>query len=85
VTDRLHQLKLLKKLQEVDFVLMELTLYLDTHPNDIQALEQFNHYARKGQKIRRTYEAEYGPLLSFGQSLNRFPGGWNEGPWPWEL
>ena len=28
----------------VDFVLVELTLYLDTHPRDMRAMEYFNHY-----------------------------------------
>ena len=30
----------------VDFVLVDLMLYLDTHPFDRSAMEYFNHYNR---------------------------------------
>lgn len=39
--------QLLEQLQAVDFVLVELTLYLDTHNNDTEAIKQFNHYAKE--------------------------------------
>ncbi|MBA4492929.1 spore coat protein CotJB [Paenactinomyces guangxiensis] len=83
--DRVHQLQLLKQLQEVDFVLVELNLYLDTHPDDLQALQQFNWYVQQSKEIRKTYESQYGPLLGFGYSFNQYPNGWDEGPWPWEV
>ncbi len=76
---------LLLKLQEVDFVLVELTLFLDNHPSDPAALEQYNHCVEKREKIRYEYEEKYGPLMHFGHTYNRYPGGWNEGPWPWEI
>lgn len=79
------QFRLLRKLQEVDFVLLELNLYLDTHPNDPQALHQFNHLSKKREEIREKYESKYGPLLNYGLSQNRYPKGWAEGPWPWEM
>lgn len=80
-----EQRQLLKKLQEVDFVLVELTLYLDTHPNDLKAIDQYNYFAKKRAKIRHKYESKFGPLTHFGHSFNRYPDGWNEGPWPWEI
>lgn len=83
--DHEGQKRLLKKLQEVDFVLVELNLYLDTHPSDLAALEQYNQCAKKRDKIRYHYEAKYGPLTNFGHSYNRYPEGWSEGPWPWEI
>lgn len=39
--------QLLEQLQAVDFVLVELTLYLDTHPQDEESITQFNHYAKE--------------------------------------
>ncbi|MEH7495492.1 spore coat protein CotJB, partial [Neobacillus niacini] len=39
--------QMLEQLQAVDFVLVELQLYLDTHPDDLEAIKQFNHYARE--------------------------------------
>lgn len=79
------QFHALRKLQEVDFVLLELNLYLDTHPDDHDALKQFNYYAQKRKKIAREYEEKYGPLMNFGHSYLRKPNDWIKSPWPWEL
>jgi spore coat protein JB len=79
------QTALLRKLQEVDFVLVELTLYLDTHPDDHDAINQYNQCSLEREGIRSEYEEKYGPLMHFGHSYNRYPGGWSEGPWPWEI
>ncbi|MBD1371016.1 spore coat protein CotJB [Hazenella sp. IB182357] len=80
-----QQLRMLKQLQEVDFVLLELNLYLDTHPNDPDALKQYNWYAQKRTEIAHNYESCYGPLMNYGHSFNQYPNGWNTGPWPWEI
>ncbi|TRZ37711.1 spore coat protein CotJB [Niallia circulans] len=77
--------QLLEQLQAVDFVLVELTLYLDTHPNDQDAINQFNHYAKERQKFKNLYESNYGPLLQFGNSFSNTPWDWDEGPWPWQV
>ena len=39
--------QIMEQLQAVDFVLVELTLYLDTHPDDLEAINQFNHYVKE--------------------------------------
>jgi len=80
-----HYYELLRKLQETDFVLVELTLYLDTHPNDLQAIQQFNQMAVLRRQIACEYESEYGPLLQFGHSFSRYPWDWKDTPWPWQV
>jgi hypothetical protein len=77
--------KLLHDLQAVDFVLVELNLYLDTHPQDTAALQQFNQYAQLRKRIAEQYEANYGPLMGFGHSMSRSPWQWKESPWPWQV
>jgi spore coat protein JB len=76
---------LLEELQSLDFVLVELTLYLDTHPLDTQAIQQFNQFAQKRQQVAAQYEAYYGPLLQFGHSYSRQPWDWADSPWPWQV
>lgn len=76
---------LMEQLQAIDFVLVELTLYLDTHPNDKDAIEQFNQYAYLSHQVRQQVEQYYGPLLQFGKSFSGYPWDWNQGPWPWQL
>lgn len=75
----------LEELQKLDFVLVELTLYLDTHPTDMQALQQYNQTAQRRKQLCNDFEYQYGPLMSCGHSYSRFPWQWPETPWPWQV
>ena len=75
---------LLRQIQEVEFAALELNLYLDTHPQDQNALAQYNNYARQLNMLKQQYEMSYGPLLNFGFSPSQYPWRWLESPWPWE-
>jgi spore coat protein JB len=76
---------LLEDIQAVDFVLVELTLYLDTHPEDVNALNQFNQYAAYGKQLKARYEAAFGRLLQYGNSLAGDAWKWCKAPWPWQV
>jgi len=76
---------LLQELQAIDFVLVELNLYLDTHPTDVNAIEQFNQLTEKRWMLANEYETLYGPLQNFGRSYSGYPWQWNEEPWPWQV
>ncbi len=84
-TDR-RRMEMLKEIQEYAFTALELNLYLDTHPGDNRALEQFNQVSGELTRKVEKYEECYGPLLNYGYS-----GGsgshwrWVEEPWPWEM
>lgn len=61
--------------QEAAFVLWELRLYLNTHPNDERALNMFNYLmAQQGE----TYATAFLP-----ECTNAWH--WTDCPWPWEL
>ncbi|KUP06605.1 cotJB protein [Bacillus coahuilensis m2-6] len=75
----------LQQLQEVDFVILELTLYLDTHPNDIESIKQYNHYVKERHKLKEQFEKNYGPLTNFGYSYTKQPWEWKSSPWPWQV
>jgi spore coat protein JB len=75
----------LKELQIVDFALVELSLYLDTHPMDMQAVQQFNPLVQRRQQIASAFELKHGPLMQFGHSFTRFPWQWVDTPWPWQV
>lgn len=75
----------LEEIQAVDFVLVELTLYLDTHPNDYQALQQFNQYAQQSMQLKRTFEVKFGPLQQYGNSYTDADWSWGTSPWPWQV
>lgn len=73
---------LLQKVYETGFALDEVTLYLDTHPSDSQAMEYYQYAKRVNQEAVAAYEKVYGPLM-----INHVAGDswtWVNNPWPWE-
>ncbi|PLR79242.1 spore coat protein CotJB [Bacillus sp. V3-13] len=75
----------LENIQAIDFVLVELTLYLDTHPEDYQAIQQFNQYTRYSKQLKRAFEAKFGTLQQFGNSYADAKWSWGTSPWPWQV
>ena len=73
---------LLRAIQMYDFYLYELNLYLDTHPNDNQALALFKKYTALKNSAYKTYIDKYGPITADQSSGDYF--NWVDGPWPWE-
>lgn len=83
VDPRFYQL--LEELQAVQFVLVELNLYLDTHPNDQEALNQFNLLVSERGQLLDEFENLFGPLFNFGLSTSNIPWQWVNEPWPWQV
>ena len=72
----------LTEIMQSDFVLFDLGLYLDTHPDDEVARTFYNHRLQASRQKREEYVKNSGPLsksdgLQSGDS-------WILGPWPWE-
>jgi spore coat protein JB len=76
---------LLEELQQLDFQLLELALYLDNHPNDSHSISKLNQIAEKRAKVAAEYEEHVGPLMQFGLSYSRYPWSWSQSPWPWQV
>ncbi len=74
---------LLKKLMEIDFTLIELNLYLDTHPTDRRALAQFNRFVCMRKPILERLDKVYGPI-ALNQPI-QYPWAWLNQPWPWRI
>ncbi|MTI67858.1 MAG: spore coat protein CotJB [Firmicutes bacterium] len=78
-----NQLKLLRKLMEIEFCLVETNLYLDTHPSDERAIRLHNTLAKELKELEYEYTTNYGPLTH--QNMSRCPWEYIKGPWPWEI
>lgn len=74
--------KMLKEVMALDFMAIELNLYLNTHPYDGRALMIFANTVQRGKMMRENFERMYGPLTA--SSSNSYPWPWIESPWPWE-
>lgn len=78
-----HKEQMLKDIGIVDFAVVELALYLDTHPHDRKAMEYFNHYNRIKNQLVREFSRTYYPLtLDYADSNTVWR--WGEAPLPWE-
>ncbi|GGE19103.1 spore coat protein CotJB [Marinithermofilum abyssi] len=75
--------RMLGELQAIDFVILELNLYLDTHPDDPQARQQYDEYSRVRKQLKERFEDAFGPLNNYGASPTF--GNWSSSPWPWQV
>ena len=71
------------ELQTLAFALQELTLYLDTHPDDADALEAYRKYQKKYHDMSMQYSQKCAPL-SHGIPVDHKTYSWLNDPWPWE-
>ncbi|MDY4840413.1 MAG: spore coat protein CotJB [Roseburia sp.] len=75
--------QLLDFIDKVSFAVNDITLYLDTHPKDKDAIDYFNHYKELRLKAMKEYEKLYGPLMvDFANPDDVFT--WALMPAPWE-
>ena len=74
---------LMRNIQETDFALYEITLYLDTHPHDEKALALLKEYAERSKELKHKYQSLYGPLTPAANTADTWE--WVCGPWPWEM
>lgn len=83
--NNMEQSTLLHDINVLDFVIVEMTEYLDTHPNDTEAIEYVNHYIHMKNKAMKDYAMRFGPLsISSAADSNRKEWAWSLQPPPWE-
>ena len=73
----------LSELQALHFAIQELALYLDTHRDDQEALEQYRAYQKMYEHCLMEHKAKRGPMnhlrMTEGKTYE-----WLDDPWPWE-
>lgn len=74
--------EMLHQIMALQFTMIDLNLYLDTHPYDDNAIAYFNDYKQELQKLWTEYEEKYGPLTAGSNNPTYWD--WIENPWPWE-
>lgn len=71
------------ELQALEFVVTEMGLYLDTHPDDQEAFALFQQYVALAREGRKRYVELYGPLYQMGAADDDHYT-WLHDPWPWD-
>jgi spore coat protein JB len=81
-TQAMNRNELYEWIMMLGFCALDMSLYLDTHPSDEQALDYYNQCSSLYQNAVDTYEQNYGPLALSGGGLKSWD--WNSTPMPWE-
>ena len=77
--------QLLNYINEVSFAAYDALLFLDTHPDDADALAYFRKHSRMRNAALKEYERLYGPLtLDTARDSIHDSFVWSQQPWPWE-
>ncbi|MFU0824424.1 spore coat protein CotJB [Clostridium sp.] len=76
--------ELLRQIQQVEFALVDLNLYLDNHPTNKKAIEDFNEFQEEYMKLKKEYETRFRMFANFGNSKADPSWSWVDEPWPWE-
>ncbi|MBE5862224.1 MAG: spore coat protein CotJB [Lachnospiraceae bacterium] len=75
--------QLLFNIGVVDFTLVDLALFLDTHPTDRRALEYYRHYAQIKKQLCKEFSKKYYPLTMEEANCEK-AWEWGAAPMPWE-
>ena len=71
------------RIRELSFMLNDISLFLDTNPNNQQALASYGKYRDMLAEAVEYYEQNFAPLTSSSaDKCGKWS--WLEHPWPWE-
>lgn len=76
--------QLLEKITLTKFACVDANLYLDTHPEDTEALRYFQENNRLYNEAMNEYARLYGPLTVSHARYNDSYWDWVNQPWPWQ-
>lgn len=77
--------ELMDQINHASFMVDDIKLYLDTHPQDMEALAHFQEYSQIRNQSLKEYAKLYGPLtvdLAEYSCTDRW--NWVNEPWPWQ-
>ena len=80
---RMSQKELYEWIMMLGFCAVDMMLYLDTHPDDEEALNYFNQCNTLYNAAKQSYQEQFGLLNAFSEQ-ERFSWDWNTAPMPWE-
>ncbi len=75
--------QLMRQIQSVGFAVNDLNLFLDSHPDDKDALAYFKELNRQYAALVADYTQHFGPL-TVADTENSDYFDWIATPWPWE-
>ena len=74
--------RMLLKIQELDFIINDLNLYLDINPNDSKIYEIFKKKVIELDNLKKKYYEKYQVLELCNDTKEKYT--WYKNPWPWD-
>lgn len=81
--ENMNKKELKEFIQRTNFVILELALYLDTHPECPCALEKYHECHHLFEKAVSIYQKRFEPLTIYGVYDEKC-WSWGNAPWPWQ-
>jgi spore coat protein JB len=75
--------QLLQRITALDFYIIDIHLYLNTHPDDCDAVNKYNAMVMEVNALREEYVRLYG-MLGMNSSTSGCSWQWIDNPWPWQ-
>ncbi len=74
-----------RRIEALDFSIYELELFLDTHPENRQAMQMLREFRRRRAEAVANYESKCGTYIQTTGDVNPTDyWNWIDSPWPWE-
>ena len=86
MTNQMNQMnrqQLFNLINTVSFAVDDLLLFLDTHPDDVEAIKAFHHYSDIRRNALQVYSDQYGPLTIVTADHRQDVWNWALLPMPW--
>jgi len=74
----------LLKLTELGFAVLDLQLYLNVYPTDLDAIKTYNSTVDCYNKAKTELEKQNGPLRNFTEPSQTTKFNYIHSPWPWD-
>lgn len=78
------KMQLKRTVDTLSFAVVELGLYLNTHPEDAEALKAFHEFNTRKKSAMKEYSSLYEPLSLDYVKTDKGYFNWISTPWPWE-
>ncbi|MDD5949077.1 MAG: spore coat protein CotJB [Lachnospiraceae bacterium] len=79
----ISQSQLLEYINALSLAMVDTAEFLDTHPDDSEALAYYEHTKMLFYQARKEYTMRFGPLTK-GDVNTKNGWTWVNDPWPWE-
>ncbi len=70
-------------INETSFMVDDIALYLNTHPNCQDGIDAYNHFKHLRKEAIKEYTCSYGPICKYDVNVENY-WDWVMRPWPWE-